>query len=256
MKRIKINSKKLFFLVFFTLSFLSFGQVGIGTEIPDSSALLEIKSTNLGVLIPRMSEAQKNAISSPATGLLIFQNNTNIGFYYFNGTSWIQLNDLNNLSDATTASKGLIQLSGVLSGTASSPTLNSSSVTNDHLAGGIDLSSKVSNTLSVTHGGTGTVSLTGLVKGNGSSAFTTASLGTDYSLVREANEEFSATANQTSFTFSHTPSSASVIKMFINGVRISNDAYSIEGTILTYTPSQNGSYSLSNGDRIQFDYYY
>ncbi|MFM6926286.1 MAG: hypothetical protein ACKOU7_12345, partial [Ferruginibacter sp.] len=37
-----------------------------------ASALLDIKSTGKGVLVPRMSKAQKNAIASPATGLLVF----------------------------------------------------------------------------------------------------------------------------------------------------------------------------------------
>ncbi len=247
---IKVSVVSLFF------SLTAYAQVGIGVSSPDASAMFEVKSTNLGVLVPRMSEAQRDAISSPATGLLIFQNNNTIGFYYYSGSGWIQLSDLNSLSDATSSSKGVVQLTGVLSGTASSPDLASGSVTNDHLAGSIDLSSKVTNTLSVANGGTGTVSLTGIVKGNGTSAFSAATLGADYSLVREANEEYSATAGQTTFTFNHTPSSASNIQMYINGVRISNNAYSNSGTILTYDPSQNGSYSLVNGDRIQFDYYY
>lgn len=256
MKTLKVKRFKIVFAVSLFFSLTAFAQVGIGVSSPDASAMLEVKSTNLGVLVPRMSEAQKDAISSPATGLLIFQNNNTIGFYYYNGSSWIQLSDLNSSTDATSSAKGVIQLSGVLSGTASSPDLASGSVTNDHLAGSIDLSSKVTSTLSVANGGTGTVSLTGIIKGNGTSAFSAATLGSDYSLVREANEEYSATSGQTTFTFNHTPSSASSIQMYINGVRISNNAYSISGTTLTYAPAQNGSYTLTSGDRIQFDYYY
>ena len=44
--------------------------------------------------------------------------------------------------------------------------------------------------------------------------------------------------------------------MYINGVRISNSAYSITGTTLTYNATNNGAYSLTASDRIQFDYYY
>jgi hypothetical protein len=44
--------------------------------------------------------------------------------------------------------------------------------------------------------------------------------------------------------------------MFINGVRISNTAYALVGTTLTYTPASNASYALTLNDRIQFDYYY
>src|SRR5690606_37276552 len=44
-----------------------------------------------GILIPRMSEAQRDAIATPATGLLIFQTDGSEGFYYFDGTNWISL---------------------------------------------------------------------------------------------------------------------------------------------------------------------
>ena len=53
------------------------GQVGIGTASPDPSALLDISGTSKGFLIPRMSTAQRNAIASPAEGLLIFNTDTN-----------------------------------------------------------------------------------------------------------------------------------------------------------------------------------
>lgn len=64
-------------------------QVGIGTNTPDASSALHVVSTDSGVLIPRMTQAQKNAITSPATGLLIYQTNTTPGFYYYNGTAWV-----------------------------------------------------------------------------------------------------------------------------------------------------------------------
>ena len=52
----------------------------------NTSALLDVKSTDKGMLIPRMSKAQKNAIAAPATGLLVFQNAPDsVGFYYYNG---------------------------------------------------------------------------------------------------------------------------------------------------------------------------
>jgi hypothetical protein len=46
--------------------------------------------------------------------------------------------------------------------------------------------------------------------------------------------------------------------MYVNGIRISKTAYtySSSGTSLTYDPSNNGGYSLTVGDRIQFDYFY
>lgn len=63
-------------------------QVGIGTTSPDASAILEINSTDAGLLIPKMTESQRDLISSPATGLLIFQNDNASGFYYYNGSVW------------------------------------------------------------------------------------------------------------------------------------------------------------------------
>lgn len=56
-----------------------------------SSAILDIKSTNKGLLIPRMTQAQRNAIASPATGLLIFQTDGTSGHYFYNGSSWVPL---------------------------------------------------------------------------------------------------------------------------------------------------------------------
>ena len=43
--------------------------------------------------------------------------------------------------------------------------------------------------------------------------------------------------------------------MYINGIRINDNAYSWSGIILTYNPANNRSYDLTSNDRIQFDYY-
>ncbi len=71
-----------------TNKFPSSGAAGIGTTTPNSSSLLEIKSTTKGLLIPRMTQTQRNAIVSPAKGLLIYQTNGTPGFYYYTGTAW------------------------------------------------------------------------------------------------------------------------------------------------------------------------
>ena len=115
---------------------------------------------------------------------------------------------------------------------------------------------KLTGILTVAKGGTGVATITGIVKGNGTSAVTAAVNGTDFSLVREIADEFAATAGQTVFTLTQTKSANSKLKMFINGVRISNTAYALVGTTLTYTPASNASYALTLNDRIQFDYYY
>lgn len=65
-------------------------QVSIDTDgsPADASAMLDVKSDTSGILIPRMTQTQRDAISSPATGLMIFQTDKSPGFYYYNGASW------------------------------------------------------------------------------------------------------------------------------------------------------------------------
>jgi len=63
------------------------GSVGIGTTSPNASALLDVTSTTQGLLPPRMTTTQRNAISSPAAGLMIYNTTTNkLNFY--NGSAW------------------------------------------------------------------------------------------------------------------------------------------------------------------------
>ncbi len=69
--------------------------------------------------------------------------------------------------------------------------------------------------------------------------------------VNEVADEFTATVSQTNFTLSSTPSPNSIVKMYIDGLRVSATAYSVTGTTLTYTGA-----ALSGAERIQFDYYY
>ena len=76
-------------LSFLTLNTL-YAQVGINTGAPDPSAALEISSTEKGLLIPRMTKAQRDAISSPATGLMIYQTDSDEGFYYYKN-GWVSI---------------------------------------------------------------------------------------------------------------------------------------------------------------------
>ena len=62
--------------------------IGIGTVSPNASAVLEVNSTTKGFLLPTMTQTQRNAISTPATGLLIYQSDNTPGFYYYNGSAW------------------------------------------------------------------------------------------------------------------------------------------------------------------------
>jgi hypothetical protein len=66
----------------------AFSQIAINTDgtLPDNSAMLDVKSTTKGMLAPRMTLAQRNAIVSPAKGLTIFQTDGEAGLYYNAGT--------------------------------------------------------------------------------------------------------------------------------------------------------------------------
>jgi hypothetical protein len=58
-------------------SLASMAQVGIGTTTPNSNSALDVVSTSQGMLFPRMTTAQRNAIVSPAKGLTIFNTDVN-----------------------------------------------------------------------------------------------------------------------------------------------------------------------------------
>lgn len=62
-------------------------NIGIGTNNPDASAFLDITSTTKGFLPPRMTTTQRDAISSPATGLVIYNTTTNV-LNFHNGSGW------------------------------------------------------------------------------------------------------------------------------------------------------------------------
>ena len=76
------------YLVF--ISNLTNAQVGIGTTNPDASSILDITSSNKGVLIPR---ADTLSIVNPAKGLIICDTATSTGlnYFYFNGVYWQSL---------------------------------------------------------------------------------------------------------------------------------------------------------------------
>jgi len=67
-------------------------NVGIGTNNPDASAILDLLSTNKGLLVPRLTTAQRLAISNPANSLLVYDTNVNCYFFYrLSTTQWVDL---------------------------------------------------------------------------------------------------------------------------------------------------------------------
>ncbi|HAS42692.1 MAG TPA: hypothetical protein DCS93_19585 [Microscillaceae bacterium] len=87
----KLLSASLAIFLCLSISRLTVAQnVGINADnsSPHASAMLDIKSTSKGLLIPRMTTSQRTSILSPATGLLVYDLNLQ-SFYLFNGSTWV-----------------------------------------------------------------------------------------------------------------------------------------------------------------------
>ncbi|MCB9307928.1 MAG: SBBP repeat-containing protein, partial [Lewinellaceae bacterium] len=79
----------LFFFSSITTALFSQISINQDNSTPDPSAMLDIKSSDKGMLIPRMTTAQRDAIASPAAGLIIY-NTQDSCFNYFTGTTWVK----------------------------------------------------------------------------------------------------------------------------------------------------------------------
>lgn len=85
--------RRISLLVFIIFSMATQAQVGIGNTNPATSSMLDITSTDKGLLIPRMTTAQRNAISAPANSLMVYDT-TAKAYYYYDGltSTWIKIN--------------------------------------------------------------------------------------------------------------------------------------------------------------------
>lgn len=81
--------KKLLLLLFLAIGLSAWSQIAVNSDgsSPDASAILDVKSTTKGLLLPRMTSAERLAIASPATGLTVYDLTTQ-SYWYYNGTSW------------------------------------------------------------------------------------------------------------------------------------------------------------------------
>ena len=140
------------------LTATTYAQIGINIETPDASAALDITSTTGGLLVPRMTNAQRQAISSPAAGLQVFVTDFEGGrFMFYDGTEWGTLSFTEKRPDAPTigtASAGNTQ--ATVSFTA--PSSNGGSAITSYTA----TSSPEAITGTVTQSGSGNITVTGL----------------------------------------------------------------------------------------------
>jgi len=130
------------------MRFIEDGSIGVNTT-PDASAQFDIASTTKGFLYPRMTDAQRSAITSPAEGLMIF-NTDNKGVAYRDGTNW---GYLSGALQNQTGSGGTLALS-FASGNIVNLTLNASTTLTfaGHVVG--------TYIIEVTQGGAGSNTLT------------------------------------------------------------------------------------------------
>lgn len=87
----KTTALILFSIFVFANSMFAQGvAIGTTTFSPADDAILELRSSNAGLLLPRMTVTEKNAIASPTESLLIYQTNGPKGFKYFDGSVWTE----------------------------------------------------------------------------------------------------------------------------------------------------------------------
>lgn len=159
-------------------------SVGIGTLTPAPSALLDIEATNKGVLVPRLTAAQRLAIPSPANSLLVFDSDSSCFFYWnASGSAWKSLCNTGATgpvgSTGSTGNTGLAGMTGP-SGAIGS-TGNTGIIGNTGATGNIGVTGPT-GTLGTTGatgdiGGTGSTGSTGAI---GITGATGADLGTHW----------------------------------------------------------------------------
>ena len=159
-------------LLLFSIAFICVvqplaAQVGIGTATPNSSAALDLTSTTMGFLVPRMTTAQRTAISLPANGLMVYQTDGTVGFYYNSGTAasptWVYVQNSGNANvtlqgNTFNGASQLVQLNA----STQLPALSGALLTS------LNASSLASGTVGTARLGSGTANSTTFLRGDGS----------------------------------------------------------------------------------------
>jgi hypothetical protein len=159
--------KKFFLSLLFIIEIISvnklIAQTGIAINTDgstaDGSAMLDVKATNKGILIPRI--ALTSSVTTPVTGLLVYQTGGTPGFYYYNGTTWIYIQNSGN-TNVTLQGNTFNGVSQLVQLNASSqlPAISGVNVT------ALNASNLASGTVATARLGTGTANSTTFLSGN------------------------------------------------------------------------------------------
>jgi Chaperone of endosialidase len=130
--------------------------INADSSLPDPSAILDLKSGNKGLLVPRMTLAQRNAIAVPAIGLLIYQIDNTPGFYCYDGAAW-----------------GAVKGSGGGGGgTGNNWSLNGNDISNSNTGNvGVNTTNPIKNQLQIGDMGSAGFNGNQFALGNGNAAF-------------------------------------------------------------------------------------
>jgi hypothetical protein len=130
-----MKSLFLFLVACLWVATASFAQVGVSTDnsTPDSSAMLDVKSTTKGMLMPRMTSALRMAIDHPVNGLMVYQTDGASGVYCYNGSVWQRVGETDGTETKVTAGSN-VTVTGT--GSIASPyVINASFGSNAHNIG-------------------------------------------------------------------------------------------------------------------------
>ncbi|MFM2305948.1 MAG: hypothetical protein RLZZ367_617 [Bacteroidota bacterium] len=100
------------------------GTLGLGTALPDPNSILDMGNSGKGIVMPKLTKAQRLAIQNPQKGLMVFDADSNTLFFH-NGTSWLNfpaIDQINNVITNISGANGTSLLGGILGGGVTGPT--------------------------------------------------------------------------------------------------------------------------------------
>ena len=210
--------KYLALLLALTMPVLAWSQVGIGTSTPDASAALELSATTKGFLPPRMTAAQRTAIGTPATGLMVYQTDGISGLYLYNGATWITQGNWTITSGTPASAFMLVSPAGVTSGATG------------NIAIGVNAMSALTdgdNNVALGYDAAKSITDTTLITAVGYMALTNTTNNSNTALGSSAGSANNAGYNHSLFGMNAQPASANTVNATAIGFGASASYYSI-----------------------------